>query len=353
MGLVKTRYKELSLLDADIWRQRAKLRWELEGDKGSKYFHSIASRNKRANHIPQIKHQGTMYTDHKTKADTFFSHFVELMGKQPNQMPHIHWPNLYATQHDLSDLQNIITEEEIKQVIKAWPSNKSPGPDGFTGEFYKKFAQIIIPDLIAVYNHITLTNTSLSPLNNSYIILMPKEENATEPHNYRPISLVNGIQKIFSKILAYRLQLHIDKLIDNSQTGFMKGRQIVEGFLYAQHILHISHQQNIPLAIFKADIQKAFDTLIWEFLLKVMTNIGFPSQWTNWIENAVLKGTSQTIINGLLGKNLTLRRGVRQGDPLSPFLSILAIDFLPRWFNKLKSTGAIRMPIETMKPCLL
>lgn len=122
-------------------------------------------------------------------------------------------------------------------VIKEWPSNKSPGPDGFTGEFYKAFIEIIIPDLHTVFKQVMEQGTSLQPLNSSFIVLMPKKENATKPHDYRPISLIHAVQRIFSKILANRIQEDIKGLVDCAQTGFVKERQITEGFLYAQQIL--------------------------------------------------------------------------------------------------------------------
>lgn len=143
------------------------------------------------------------------------------------------------------------------------------------------------------------------------------------------------------------------KMVDITQTGFVKGRQITEGFIYAQQILHYCKDSNIPLAIFKADIQKAFDTISWNFVQRVMLNLGFPPKWQVVIKEAVLQGTSQVIVNSLLGKKITLKRGVRQGDPLSPFLFIISMDFITRWFTKLINNGAIRLLYHGMKPCLL
>lgn len=84
-----------------------------------------------------------------------------------------------------------------------------------------------------------------------------------------------------------------------------------------------------------------------------MQNLNFPSTWLIWIKNLVLSGTSQILINGLLGKKLTLKRGVRQGDPISPYLFIISMDFISRWFQRLRDTGAITLPFPGMKSCLL
>lgn len=176
----------------------------------------MASKHKRANSIPQIEMNGTMYSDQKIKGEAFFQYYKELMGKQSPQIPQIHWPNLYTQRHSLTDLTQPIMMEEIHQVIQSWPNNKTPGPDGFTGEFYKKYVLLLALDILRVLTHVTENNLMLSPLNSSHVVLILKKENASNPQDYRPISLIHGIQRIFSKILALRLQPRIAELVDTS-----------------------------------------------------------------------------------------------------------------------------------------
>lgn len=351
--MIKTRHTTLTALEEDLWRQRAKTKWELQGDAGTKYFHAIASGSKRNNMITQIEQDGVLFSDHSTKANAFFDFFKELMGTSPNPMPDIHWSNLYPQQHNLQELGVPITVQEIQEAILKWPNNKSAGPDGFSGEFYKHFLKLLIPDIFQVLNHVVTTGGELRPLNTSYIVLLPKTESPTKPNDFRPISLLHGIQKIFSKILANRLRDHIHYLLLDVQTGFQKGRQMVESYIYAQQVLHHCRVSKTPVALFKLDIRKAFDTINWEFILQTMRQLGFPINWINWIEHAVLQGSSQVIINGLLGKRIVLKRGVRQGDPLSPQLFIIAMDFFARYLQQLNEIGAIQLPYGNMRPCLL
>jgi Reverse transcriptase (RNA-dependent DNA polymerase) len=143
--------------------------------------------------------------------------------------------------------------------------NKAPGPDGFIREFIKKFRDILMPDMLNAFNAILVDpEQTLKGMNDSYIVLVPKK-GALEIKDFRPISLIHSMQKCFSKLLANRLQLVMDTLIHPSQTGFLKKRHINERFIYAQELITMATKERAKIALFKADIYKAFDTLSLNF----------------------------------------------------------------------------------------
>lgn len=144
-------------------------------------------------------------------------------------MPQVHWDSLYDQRRNLEYVQTSITVEEIRQVIREWPNNKSPGSDSFTGEFYKAFVDILLLDIHAVFQTVMDWHLSLQPLNTSYIALIPKIDHLTKPTEYRLISLIHAIQRIFSKVLANRIKNEMQYLIGTVQTGFVKDRQITGG----------------------------------------------------------------------------------------------------------------------------
>jgi hypothetical protein len=123
------------------------------------------------------------------------------------------------SQQEWQELQNLITVAEIEEIITCWPRNKSPGPDGYIVEFYKQFKEMLMPDLIKVFDKfISALKITLFPLNDSYITLILKKEIALKPSEFRPISLINSIQKIFSKAMAQRFQRHIPELLSDTQS---------------------------------------------------------------------------------------------------------------------------------------
>jgi Reverse transcriptase (RNA-dependent DNA polymerase) len=209
-----------------------------------------------------LQQNGQIHSNHDEKARILFNHFRDLIGTEVGQQTTYNLQQLYGVNSPITDLTTPITFQEMSQVIEDWPSGKTPGPDGFTGEFYKEFRLLILPDMFATYNAvITQPDQTLQPLNGSYIVMIPKKKNAIHPGDYIPISVVNAVQIIFSKILAMRLQPHMSGLLQPTQTGFLKGRHILEGFYYAQEIVTATTKQFKQIALFKADIYKAFDSL--------------------------------------------------------------------------------------------
>lgn len=354
-ALITVRYKEIMLMQEEKWRQRAKRTWIELGDRNTKYFHQMATLRKRRSWISVVQEGQIQAIEHKQKANIFFRHFVALVGQNHNQTMAFDYQGLYdRNEEQLQQLCQPITVEEIEQTIDQMPSNKAPGPDGYTCEFYKKFKRMLIPDLLRVCNSLIQGQCStLYPLNDSFIALIPKKTEAITPGDFRPISLINSVQKLFSKIMAERIKPMMNSLISPNQTGFLQDRFINEGFLYAQELVTLATKQKKQVGIFKADIFKAFDTLSWEFLAQILQARGFPAQWILWIKHGVLQGSSRVLVNSVAGKKILLRRGLRQGDPLSPYLFILAMDFLAIWTEKLVNLNMLKAPFPGCKQCIL
>lgn len=132
-------------------------------------------------------------------------------------------------------------------------SNASPGPDGFGSLFFKATWITTSSDLFSLFDTFHSHTSELARLNRSYLVLLPKKENARKPHEFRPIAMQNSTVKGLSKVLTNRLQHYIPSLIATDQSGFVLGRCIANNFMYAAELLHCCHKRDAPTIVLKLD----------------------------------------------------------------------------------------------------
>lgn len=284
------RWDHVAGLEEKFLKQKSKLHWLEVGDKNNKTFHRAAVLREAKNTIKEIVcNDGRVVKGEeiKTEAERFFKEFLQLVPTDFEGLSVEELGELLpfrCSDIDQQLLTRVVTAEEIKKVLFAMPNDKSPGPDGFTSEFFKETWDIIGSEFTIAIQSFFAKGFLPKGINSTILALIPKKTEAKEMKDYRPISCCNVIYKVISKVIANRLKLLLPKFIAGNQSAFVKDRLLIENVLLATELVKDYHRETVTeRCAIKIDISKAFDSVQWSFLINTLMAMHFPATFIHWI----------------------------------------------------------------------
>jgi hypothetical protein len=273
-----------------------------------------------------------------------YSFYRELMGiEEPQFLTLVE--GLWAEDRCVSPEENVkmaitFTEQDLEEVLAQ--TKTAPDPDGLPVAFFKSFWNLVRPLVLGILNDFTLGRVDISWLNFGILALLPQVHGADSIKLFCPIALINVVFKFISKAFAIRLAPIAHRTISMAQTTFIKGRCLLDGALALHEIIDELKTSNHIALILKLNFEKAYDRVSWAFLRSVLSWKGFDAAVVHRLMQLVSVGQTTISINGEVGTFFRNKRGVRQGDPISPLLFDFMADALSAMLDAAARAGHLR-----------
>ena len=326
-------FEKILIREEVMWMQYSRTKWYNEGDRNSKYFHVIANGRRRRNKILSLKlESGEWSYDPDEIMEMGRRFFENLYTSSEVYNGSLVYGCTYPRidENSLSMLGRGVNEVEVKKALFDMGPLKAPGPDGLNPLFYQSQWETVGGSVVKLVLSMFEKPDLIEHINGTRIVLIPKVAIPQTIQDLRPISLCNVIYKIVTKIISNRLKPIISRVVAPNQCSFIKGRQSSDNIILVQEIIHSMRnmrKKNGFMAI-KIDLEKAYDRIQWNFIFDCLRELEIPENIQKVIQKCVSTPLMNILWNGADAGSFKPTRGVRQGDPLSPYLFVLAMEKL-------------------------
>ena len=322
----------------------SKANWAEAGEKPTAYFLRLQQRHSAAKAITKlVRDDGCAIYRNADILKECARHYAALYSSRHGQRQHenddlfCNIGNPRLTDDEKLACEGLITGKECITALKSMANNKTPGPSGFTKEFFVHFWDEIGELIVSYINDAFHDGEFFFTQRRGYVTLLPKKGDQTRLCNKRPIVLLDTIYKIVAKVLAIRMSNVIDKLIGSDQTGFIKGRNIGENIRLMADVLHYCDKQDIPGILMNLDFAAAFDSIEHSFMFRTLSEFNFGENFKRWVQVLYQNSELSIVNNGFTSEWFPSTRGIKQGCPFSGILFVLAVEIFACKLRKSES----------------
>ena len=332
---------------------RAKANWEFLGEHSTKYFLKLERNNYVNKTLYRVRKSNGEVTENKDEILDEIKTFYEKLYKSqgPISTQYIEKLEIPKISEDLQiELEKPISQAEISIALKKLKKNKTPGCDGLSADFYKMFYRKLKPILLNLYHEIVeMKEFHLNAKRGVLSLLEKIGKDMLALNNWRPLTLLNTDNKIFTKILANRMEKAMSQKIHHTQTGFIKGRHLAENIIKINEVMEHCETNRIDSMIVSFDFQKAFDTVEWEAIYLALEKFGFGKYFIEMIKIVYKDPLICASNNGFWTDFFNPSRATRQGCCLSPSIFNLIVELLGLGIRQNKKIEGIKINGEEIK----
>ena len=333
--------------ERDLLALKSRINWMILGDRNTSFYHVSALARRKRNLITAIKNDAGEWLSEEIEVANHIREESINIYTTSQEAANYHFNYNLQWQTKLSSeeknsISHLVTEEEIRAALWSLKAFKA----GFFQRFWLVVGRSISEEVIAVFREKKIPEY----MNSTNIMLIPKTQGPESIGSYRPISLCNTVYKIVSKILVGRIRPLLDQLISPCQTAFVPGRRGVDNAIVVQEIIHTMGRMKGKggYMALKIDLEKAYDKLEWGFIKGMLIRYNFLDNLIEIIMSCISSVSTSLLCNGGSLEPFKPSRGIRQGDPLSPYIFILCMEFLSQLIQE-KCEAKVWCPVKASR----
>lgn len=330
--------------EESYWFQQCKCKWVVMGDQNSSFFfHQSTIKRRRINRIMALQYESSQWIYEDSILQDHICQFFANLYKSSYQsnIGFVSLSSYPIIKEDRLYLEGDISLEETKRAFFSMNNYKSPGPDGYRPHFFKSQWYFLGNSIHYLVRDCFNNPGKIKDVNHTLITLIPKCEDPSKVIHLRHIALCNVSYKIISKVVSQRLKMILPYVVSQNQSSFISGRSTVDNILVMQEAIHSLNclKGKKGFMIIKLDLEKAYDCLEWSFIMDSLRLLGIPSSLKNIIYHCISSANLSINWNGNPTPSFSSSRGLRQGDPISPYLFVLALERLGHKIQDLVNNG--------------